>query len=188
MKNQPTLQHHYFQEAVKTLIRIKTHLQHLEQYPQNKDCYRRIFEEATSIADLAMIHGYDGVENIAAKIACYFGNLIRENKWVESEMVHQINQAINMIPKVAESEAALEENLTIERISRDAEASQKEVRDIARSVTDELAVLNNETKCPAHQKVTVVDEEELEFDIREFDSVDKIVNKFKKENSTITSA
>lgn len=186
MRNQPKLQHHYFQEAVKALIRIKAHLQHLERYPKNKDCYRRIFKETTSIADLAMIHGYDGVENIASKIARYFGKLIRDDKWVESEMVHQINQAINMIPKVAESEAALEESMTIEKISRDAETSQKEVRDIAQSVTDELAVLTK--KSSNHElKVTVVDEEELNFDISEFDSVDQIVNRFEGENSTETS-
>lgn len=182
MKNQLKLQQYYFQEAVKTLIRIKTHLQHLEQYPKNKDCYRRIFKEATAIADLAMIHGYDGVENIATKIARYFGKLIREDKWVESGMVHQINQAINMIPKVAESEAELEENLTIERISRDAETGQKEVRDLAQSVTDELAVLNK--KSSNHElKVTVVDEEELNFDISEFDSIDQIVNRLEGKNS-----
>ena len=115
--SQPKLQHHYFQEAVKSLIRIKGHLQHLEQYPKNKDCYRNIFKEATSICDLAMIHGYDGVENIAAKIARYFSNLLRENKWVDSERVHQISEAINMIPRIAESEASLEEHMTIESIS-----------------------------------------------------------------------
>ncbi len=183
MQNQPKLQHHYFQEAVKTLIRIKDHLHHLEQYPKNKDCYRRVLKEATAIADLAMIHGYDGVENIAAKVARYFGNLIKEDKWVDTEMVQQINQAINMIPKVAESETELEENMTIERISRDAKASQKEVRDIALSVTNELAVLNK--KSSNHElKVTVVDEEELEFEISEFSSVDKIISKFETENST----
>lgn len=180
MRNQPKLQHHYFQEAVKALIRIKAHLQHLELYPKNKDCYRRIFKETTSIADLAMIHGYDGVENIASKIARYFGKLIRDDKWVESEMVHQINQAINMIPKVAESEAALEESMTIEKISRDAETSQKEVRDIAQSVTDELTVLNNEIQDPEDYKITVI-EEELEFDIQEFDSVNKIIHEFEQE-------
>ncbi len=183
MKNQPKLQHHYFQEAVKTLIRIKTHLQHLEKFPKNKNCYRQVFKEASAIADLAMIHGYEGVENIATKIARYFGKLIRDDKWVESEMVHQINQAINMIPKVAESEAELEEHMTIESISRDAEASLKDVRNIARSVTDELTVLKSENPSTEHQKVTIVDKEKLEFDISEFDSVNQLENRFEGENS-----
>ena len=72
--------------------------------------------------------------------------------------------------------------MTIECLSRNARARERDVQNIAQSVTNELHIRPTDTADEPPLKITIVNEDELEFDIKEFDSVNEIIQRFEAES------
>lgn len=137
MPSEHTLQTHYFREIMRGLLRIKASLARLKTEPACLEHIALIRDTAACLRDLAMIHGYDGVENISAKIHSTFDQIFTSKRSADVHLIARLYAGISVIQKIAELEDSIEGQMTVERISDIAEKGRQKVQDCALELSRE---------------------------------------------------
>ncbi len=174
----------YLHETFRALCRFNDLLHDLGARAEDRALWDELLAVADRIRDLAMIHGFDGVEKITTTIASSLRDSLRGGSPLEAATLERIESAALAIKDIAEAETALEQHMTVERISRDAEVWRQKVEDCASQLT------GPDADAPVAEAVKVIGEEGTPlppagkaadppapmFDISEFDFVLRIVD------------
>ena len=158
----------YLRQILVKLLWLEKTVARLRSVDDNRIYLKRVAEIARSIYDLASVHGFAGMEKIAHKLFVTFTALARSGSPTTFELVHKLGVAIETMRQVAEMESKIEQQMTVERVSRLAELNQERIQDCARRVTNTLDDLLDETH-REHAKTDTTSEPV--FDIAEPDSV-----------------
>lgn len=188
---QANLQSYYLHETLHALRDLKLTLESIKKDKPGLSEMRVALATSERIRDLAMIHGFDGVEKIGEKIVSTLRKLIAGGAKADDQFWANLESAVLAIKQVAEVEDTLERQMTVESIGRDMEWHRQKVQNCAAQLSDELdnsqgqqieLAFNNVTKVTlpglndiCKGQLTVVDEPL--FDISEFDNVLSIADK-----------
>lgn len=194
-KSDSSLQCFYNQEVKRGLEHIGASLIKLKQEPGNRECLYQIKELAESISDLAMIHGYEGVETIAEKIRNSTDHELRGKNDLDKNFLTKIGLAVTAIRQVMEMEDYVENQITFEKFSEQIELSQKKVQRCVEKLSRNFEQLfPHQLELPFDSRtetdieVNKIEENEksenrnLLFDIREVDSILTLVEKSQLES------
>ena len=155
----PSLQKPYVRKVMRGLKKIRIALARVHDNPNNRDACVEIRETAQSISELAMIHGYHGVESIARKMYTSFN---RSRIKSDPDFLYKIELAVKGIQRVVEMEGGIENKLTIEKVTVGGKEAPKQI--------SSLDVLSEEQ----HQMIELESDANLLFDIKESDFLNKI--------------
>jgi hypothetical protein len=125
------LENTYFREVMRCLYRIQKYLTRIQNGGEQRQYLIEITETSRQIADLAMIHGFDGVENVARKMISTFENLLRTNAGLHPALHSNVAAAIDTVQKIADIEAQIESELKIERAGRNNDRRRRKVQQTA---------------------------------------------------------
>ena len=186
-----SLQTHYSREIFRILTKIKQELTAFKNNPADTELLKQSHALIISITDLAMIHGYEGVEKIAGKLVTLFNNSISENKSSGQRFFTKVEAAINAIYQIAELEASAEDFMTIEYINRDAELSQTKIANCTTDLIEKFndldkkqleIIFEDEMKVFADSKHSYQTEHQksLIFEIKEYDAILELTDKFQR--------
>ncbi len=114
-------QNYYFAELMRGLHRISRVVAKLRLGAEKGVSLQRISESFRNIRDLAMIHGYEGVEKLASKIDAELKVKAADCPAPTAGLLDQITAAIVAIKQIAGFEEAMESQLTVDRIDWKAE-------------------------------------------------------------------
>ncbi len=178
----------YLREIFKALRRLKALLEELKREPSRREYIQGIRQSAQSIRDLAMIHGFDGVEKIAGKIASTFARVLRSSVALEPQFVTRVESAVLAIKQIAEVEDTLESQMSIDRICRKIQFRQQKVQDCATKVAQNLdCIMNRQIEIVFEEPASLNLEAAIPdlvhvaagpiFEIKEFDSVLSLLEK-----------
>lgn len=175
-KSQP-LQYSYLREVVNNLCALRSVLDSLRSGADVKRDLAEIQERTRRISDLAMVHGFEGVEVVAAKLSSKLKQHLSCES-VDPVLLFKIESSVKAIQTVLKIEEVVERGMTVECINRSAEINQKKVENCAREViqglesksgNEEVSVVKVEPSDPGEESET----EEL-FDISEFSAVNDL--------------
>ncbi|MCH8872868.1 hypothetical protein IH824_08890 [candidate division KSB1 bacterium] len=152
----PSLQKPYVRKVMRGLKKIRIALALVHDNPNNRDACIEIRNTAQSISELAMVHGYHGVESIALKIYTSFK---RSRIKSDPDFLYKIELAVKGIQRVVGMEGRIESKL---KVTRGGKEVSKQI-----SSLDEL---NEEQR----QMVELESDAKLLFDIRESDFLNNI--------------
>ena len=172
-KQSHSLQDTYSREILRGLTSIKRSLSKLKEDPGKKKELDKIRNAARTISDLAMIHGFEGVENIAEKIWSQI-NKATKLKVVDKSLLAKIDAAANGIQRIAEMEKTIESQMNVERISKGVQLNQQKLESCTKQLSDNLDNLNHNQQEMEFDDTNEIKPDELFFDINEIDSVIKI--------------
>lgn len=172
-KRQP-LQYAYLREVMKNLRALKKALNFLRKGIDLQANLIEIRNRATVISDLAMVHGFEGVEIVADKLS----SLLKKHRTsanVEPVLLFKIESSLKAIQTVLKIEEVVERGMTVERIDRSAEMNQRKVENCAREVIQGLESKTGDEKA----KLVKIEPSDLQaeretdelFDINEFAAV-----------------
>lgn len=176
----------YLRQVLSNLLRIERALAELKPSPNSQKCLLKIKEASRAIADLAMIHGFEGMETISRKLSSTIEYLLRSSMDLSFQVVYKVQVAIRTMRKVAEMEAFIERQMTVERIDRHVELNQEKVQDCAEKVTHSLNfLLNKQLEFPLETEAET--NSQLLFDIREATSLMDLVDGTSRKDVTESS-
>jgi len=179
-----SLQNFYLQEVYKGLKQIDQALSKLQGDASNLEGLQQIKNTVCSIADLAMIYGYEGVEKIAVKLFIAVQRLEAEDRF-HPAIVTKIQSAVMAIRDVTGMEAEIERQMSVERSNSRVELQEKKVQNCAEQVSrsfeelfEEPAPASNENeRLEIHHGPTGENKQtELLFDINESDLVIRVTD------------
>ena len=153
------MQKPYVRKVMRGLKKIRIALARVHDNPNNRDACIEIRNTAQSISELAMIHGYHGVESIARKIYTSFK---RSKIKSDPDFLYKIELALKGNQRVVGMEDGIERKLTIEKVTRGAKEVSKQI-----SSLDELSE-------EQRQMVELESDAKLLFDIKESDFLNNI--------------
>lgn len=169
------LENTYFVEIVKGLSRIQKSMHKLRAEPYQHLHIVDMQSAAQSVADLAMVHGYEGVESIARRMETALKALLRDKAEVEQSLFGMVERAVATIQRFANVEDKLESELTVEKVNEHLEHEPSAVEE-----QKELPIANPVSLSPSagenERPIIEVDEPDNHFDIRESEIVVKVVN------------
>ncbi|MFQ5752210.1 MAG: hypothetical protein ACE5HI_09460 [bacterium] len=181
--NRP-LQNYYLQEVKCGLTKIEQALAKMHNEPGDREFLVKIKGIAQSISDLAMVHGFEGVEKISGKLSSTIKHLLRAGSEFNKSLIAKVNMTVKAMQQVAEMESYIEKQMTVERIDRTVEINQKKVQNCAEKISQSIDDLihdqsnsaSDEDESHLDRIVTIPDSEiekepDLLFDICELDSV-----------------
>lgn len=113
-----TLQSAYIREVTSGLQKIKKALYRLRKGFQSRTSLAEIQVVAKEISDLAMIHGYTGVESIARKLHTAIRRL-PTSVTTGAHFISKIDLAVNGIQDVAFMEDGIEERTSVEKLCKE---------------------------------------------------------------------
>ncbi len=106
------MQKPYVRKVMRGLKKIRIALALVHDNPNNRDACIEIRNTAQSISELAMIHGYHGVESIARKIYTSFK---RSRIKSDPDFLYKIELAVKGIQRMAGMEGGIESKLKVTR-------------------------------------------------------------------------
>lgn len=130
-KQTQPFQKSYVRKVMRGLKNITIALAKMHDNPNDRDAAIEIRGIAEAISELAMIHGYHGVESIARKISTSF-KCSRVKS--DADFLSKIELAIKGIHHVVAMEDGIESKLIIEKITRAGKGSPSQI-----SSLDELS-------------------------------------------------
>lgn len=122
------LQGYYLQQISASLQRLKTALRGLAENPDQWRKLARMHLLARKIADLAMIHGYEGVETIGEKIAHATHRALTSERPVDKHLITKMATAVRTMDEIVRMEENLEGEMTVERFNERIELGQRRIR------------------------------------------------------------
>jgi len=173
----------YLQEVTGELDDIEKAVLKLEIENNSHKYLLQVRDKAHSIADLAMVYGFEGIEKISEKLFSTMKLLLSSRIDFNKSILAKINMAVNVMRQVVDLESYIERHMTVERITRKVERKQKKVQSCAEKfsksfdslMNKQLEIASNNATAPADEAVNImeVDEEysNLWFDIAEQESV-----------------
>lgn len=166
--NQP-LQYAYLREVMMNLRACNRALNALRRQFEINNNLLEVRDRTRRISDLAMIHGFEGVEIIADKLSATINKHLPSGE-NDPVLIFKIESSLKAIQTVLKIEEVIERGMTVERINRSAEVNQQKVELCTRQV---IHGLKRETGQDDEMKIDVQDEQQISelFDIREVDSV-----------------
>ena len=136
------------------------------------------------IWDLAMIHGFEGVETISGKLCCTISHSRAAGTQLSPLLLSRVRGALVVIREVAELESTMEQHLTVDTVSQDARIHQNRIQDRTQEFSRTIDLLVDEDSSTFDddqgederlgESLSIVTEEDvpnLMFDIAELDSV-----------------
>jgi len=192
------LKGHYFRQVFFHLSTIKLSLETLKENPAATQPVRRITCAAETISDLAMIHGYEGVEKTAHKIAAILCRLQAAPTPVDHAVLDRIDQAVKVLRQIAELEDSVEQEMTVEKTHEQAEQTHEHVKQFHRQLSHKFDFLRhrqlelfdhanaaNTQDAPATSGPSDRDEDAPFWDIHEAEEVLAMEKTLKAKNSTL---
>ncbi|MFQ5823774.1 MAG: hypothetical protein ACE5JB_06945 [bacterium] len=155
-------QDYYYQEVMQGLKKIESYLSKLQKEPGNREYVQQIRNIAEYVTDLAMIHGYEGVENIAEKIRSSSDLILCKSEELEKPFLSKIEFAVKAIRQVMELEEDIDYQLIFDEIDEKIALKQKEVRSCASRLSNYFEQSKQKNK-------------HLFFDIREINTLMNLV-------------
>lgn len=131
----------YFQQVFCNLSTMKNSLEGLKKTPDNRELLIQFEEAACTIMDLAMIHGYEGVEKIASKIQVVFSKFIRSGSMISPEFTQKADIALYILRNITELEDSLERGMTVEKSSNAVEDTHDKVKHFTKKITNDFNFL-----------------------------------------------
>jgi hypothetical protein len=167
LPQQTSLQSFYLQEICINLKKIERAIAKWRRAPRKADHLKIVQSAAFAVLDLSMIHGYDGVENMAGKLLQTVTHLLRVRERYSSIVGAKLKAAVLTIRRVAEMEAESERQMTVENVNRQVEATQQDVKTRAAQLSESFEAII----MPAESRPDSATFEPPLFDIRENDIV-----------------
>lgn len=184
---QNSLKDFYCQEIISGIERIDNSLSELEAEPGKREYLRQIKDSAQSISDLAMIHGFEGVEAIADKIIATTISLLSSEADLDKSYSTKVKVAITTLRQVFQMEDDMESLMSVDKFDKQIEFGQKKVQAYTERLSDSFNRLSeNQLELPFEDTdVLVIDTEkkkewknvnkdDVVFDIREIDDLLKL--------------
>lgn len=178
------LPHEYYRnQVVHELTRIESILTELKHDLQNKKLLTGVMRSAENVADLAMIHGYEGVESIAEKVRSSTHRLLEEDIELDDAFPAKTRIAVAAIYSILRMENDLEGHMTLDRFDEHIEIAQNRIRTATEKLSQNFdRLFRNQIELPfefltrygddAERKFNANQEDHAElFDIREIDSL-----------------
>jgi len=131
----------YFQSIFCNLSTMKNSLEGLKKTPQDRQLLNQFEKAARTIMDLAMIHGYEGVEKIAHKIQIVFYRFIRNGSRISPEFIQKADIALHILRNITELEDSLEQGMTVEKCSNAVEDTHDKVKHFTQKITNDFNFL-----------------------------------------------
>ncbi|MFQ5641168.1 MAG: hypothetical protein ACE5IR_24585 [bacterium] len=141
----------------------------------------RIFVTTQALADLAMVHGLEGLEKISRKLCSVLNYLLMSRIELSPAIKDKIRIAAITMRQVTGMEALIERHMTVERVARHVQIEQDKVQACTEKISNSLDSL-------CQKQLELAFEQEIEsdprffFDIRE-SSVLKLVEEREVANS-----
>ncbi|MFQ5864158.1 MAG: hypothetical protein ACE5IW_02905 [bacterium] len=180
----PSPQDYYYQEARQTLDQIECSLSELQKDPSNQDHWHQIKACAQNVSDLAMIHGYEGVENIANMIRCNSEQILRKEIELGSFLIRKFRLALEAIRQVMALEEEIHSQTKDNNTDKKIELQQNKIKSCAQRISNYFDKLfDNQFELPLEtsslpnnelnelEKLDKSKNSEVLFDIREIDSL-----------------
>ncbi|MFQ5706476.1 MAG: hypothetical protein ACE5HO_03455 [bacterium] len=123
-----SLRYYYFDEVRRHLQQIDLSLSGLANGEGKSQGLSKLKNAAQSIEDLAMIHGYEGVENIAEKIKSAAGRILQQQYTLDKDFISKVQIAAGAIHKVLEMEERIELQMNMEKLDEQVEIRQKKIK------------------------------------------------------------
>jgi len=158
-KQTQPFQKSYVRKVMRGLKNIRIALAKVHDNPNDRDAAIEIRGIAEAISELAMIHGYHGVESIARKISTSF-KCSRVKS--DADFLSKIELAIKGIHHVVAMEDGIESKLIIEKITRGGKGSPSQISSLEEFNKEQRRMVESENEAT------------LLFDIRESDFLSNI--------------
>ncbi|MFQ5602528.1 MAG: hypothetical protein ACE5HS_04600 [bacterium] len=174
------LHQYYLHEILAGLKKIEHVMSISEAEVSNHHKLIAISKIAQSISELAMIHGFDGVEKIGHKLFSTLSVLRDSGGEFDETLREKVNLAVYVIRQVATMEAHIERQMNVERIDQTVERDQEKVQRCAEKFSESIEqLIHKQMKLPFKEKYDINKNEnqKLLFDIREMDSILNIPKK-----------
>jgi chemotaxis protein histidine kinase CheA len=159
-----SLRSYFLREASVNLQKIGTAVAQWQLALENSDCLNEIKSITRALFDLAMIHGYDGVENMAQKLLRIVEHLVKSSAHYDADVAAKMNAAVQAIRQVVEMESGSESQMTVETVNRQVAAAEREVQNRTAQLAESFAPLLSFQKSP---RVIAAPPSPPIFDIRE---------------------
>ena len=158
----PDLQFYFLREVLHTLLQIRCSLRSLSEDPSQRNHQKKIRRHLTGVRDLAMVHGFDGVEKIAGKLFANLEKALTDSKNFDAAFVSKLNEAVVTLERVVALEAEMEARMSIELINHDLRQPQPATKTAVKSDSKankglpgtQLALALNESLTEAEQPIT----------------------------------
>ncbi len=171
-----TLNRLYLRKVLLHLAVLEKTMKHLRQAEQSGPYLKRVGAIARAIRDLAMVHGFEGMENIAGKLASTFGVLASREMPLTPPMVDKLEMAIRTMRQVVRMEAKIEQHMTVERVRRVVEINQGRLQDCAERLSDCLTHLISPPETLPQRTAAAQQPSDPLFDICEPESILTLAN------------
>lgn len=157
----------YFREIFRNLAAIKNGLNRMKRTAADGRAVMDIRRSVVAISDLAMIHGYEGVEKIATKIHGILKDEPASAAGMDVDFFTKVDSAVQILKEITELEDTLEREMTVERASELVESAHSKVKQYSSQITSGFAERRHK-QLELFQEVTVVQHAE---DAAEYSSV-----------------
>ncbi|MFQ5648817.1 MAG: hypothetical protein ACE5IY_02660 [bacterium] len=159
---------YYFSEFMRSLHRMSSILTKLKPEEDNQAHLAAACEAAHRIRDLAMVHGYAGVENVANKFCQQFGQFTHGKKELDAQLLEKVESGVMAIRRLAEIEDSVEDQMIVEHLNWRAEPQS--TREICQSAqwfdNRQLELFHHDANIPALESRLAID-----FEIQECDAI-----------------
>ncbi|RMF61648.1 MAG: hypothetical protein D6743_13270 [Calditrichaeota bacterium] len=171
------LRHTYFREMMRSLKKMKAALGAWQKRPEERTHPQAIAAAAREVADLAMIHGYEGVESIAEQLQQSLGRMNLSDDPERAGVFLKVESAIVAIRQIARIEDFLEGRLTVRRVAADRgdDVSSHTVK-IGDEEAEPFCEIEKLTEADLND-LSAISSPEPQFDISEFESVAHLMAK-----------
>ncbi len=190
-------QEYYYKELRNVLDKIKTSLTHLQKEPRNLIYLQQIKDSAEAASDLAMIHGYEGVENIAKTIRSSSDHILGQNQEIGESFISKVDLAVKAIRQVMDLEENIFNRSSQDKFDKRLRQKQEKVESHAKKISNYFdRLFSNQLELPFDNEdflkselkkmdeTTSNQDDEALFDICEIDSVMTLADDSPSTNST----
>ncbi|HEX9653092.1 MAG TPA: hypothetical protein VGA99_05235 [bacterium] len=165
---QASLESFYLQQVCTNLKKIEKAIARWRRAGNDVRALKRMKDSSLAIFDFAMVHGYDGVENMALKLQQTVDFLIQARERYNSTIAAKLKSAVLAIRQVVEMEAENERQMTIENVSRCVEATHEEVQSRTEQLAESFEPIVKVSRSQPHASPS---EHSPWFDISEHDTL-----------------
>ncbi len=117
----PDLQVHYFREVLHALNLARKALRKLRERPADMGHRIVVHRQITNVRDLAMIHGFDGVERISTRLCNNLKEVMRRAETLQTPFIQKVDAAVVALQRVVILEGDSEARSSIQLINRDSQ-------------------------------------------------------------------
>jgi|GEM_PF-6084743 len=147
------LQVYFLREVLHALLQTRRSLSSLAEDPRNKNHLRDIRRLLTGVRDLAMVHGFDGIEQITGKLFTHLLQALSDSPHLDADFIATLDEAVIALERVVVLEDEIETRTSIELINHDlrpteceTKSEEQETRASAPRPGEQLALLLGEPR------------------------------------------